>query len=254
MKKIFQYIVLFPALLFVLSSCQKTMPVEVFRHAYVLVTYKDFIGSPGVLVLVDKDTLGTINAGGGVSRVLTTDGKPMTLTVKNATTGEVLLDSVFTPAAQNKFVLFISDLIGVAQFYKPPAISPDANTIKMQLFHQVIVNGEEHKKVNFQFFTREGYSGPFTATPYELKNVEFGKLSEPIVLPLPPVNSTGYRPAYYIRTYDAETGAVLLDIWEEYGSGVIEYRIGGKSIIVNVKSDDYPPDGAFYNLLDVYEL
>jgi hypothetical protein len=254
MKKTFQYILLFPALLFVLNSCQKSMPVEVFRHAYVLVTYKDFIGSPGVLVLVNKDTVGTVNAGGSVARVLVTDGKPMTLTVKNTTTGAVLLDSVFTPLAQNKFILFISDLIGVAQFYKPPATVPDANTIKMQFLHQVIVNGEEHKKVNFQFFTRDGYSGPFTPTSYELKNVEFGKLSEPIILPLPAANSSGYRPFYYIKTYDAETGAVLLDIWEDYSSGIIMYATGGKSVIVNVKSDDYPPDGAFYNLLDVYEL
>jgi hypothetical protein len=216
------------------------MPVEAFRHANIFVSYKAFIDAPEVLVLADKDTIGILNAGSAVQRLFPTGGKAMTLTIKNRATGAVLLDSVFTPLPENKFELFITDLLGITQFYQPPANMPDAHTARVQLFHRITYQGAE-KKLNFKFYLANATADSFAETPYVLNNVVYGQPSAFIDLPL----SEGKN--YYIKTYDAETGELLLDLFEGFGGYGSMSVTGGKQQVAIVKAADDPNYGIFYD-------
>lgn len=235
---------------FLFPACQKETAIQNYEFAEVYVSYRKFIGYYPVNIYLNDKNLGKLDVDSAdyLKAVVPVSDAPATLAIKR-TDGTLLFDTSFVPQMSNNFTLLISEDLGLAQFDALQAIPPDAQHMRMQLFHKIVVNGVQHPKVDFKFFTRNTLPGSFTATPYELKNVEFGKLSGPIDLPV--LGTPGVY--YYIRTYDSQTGELLLDLWEDYNDGIIRYSTGGKSVVVNVRTDDYPPDGAFYNLLDVYE-
>lgn len=241
------WVVAFAGLFF--SACKKETVIEKYEFAKISVSYKKLVGYFPVNVFVNGQDLGMldIDSADHLQTVVPLADTPVKLSVKKED-GSVLLDTTFVPQMNNNFTLLISDELGIAQFYTPAATQPDEQHMRMQFYHQVIVNGEEHQMVDFKFFTRNGVSGPFTETPYEVKNAAFGKLSTSIDLPVLEPGAL-----YYMRIYDSGTGALLLDLWDDYNDGAIIYTTGGKSIIVNAKTDDYPPDGAFFNRIEVYE-
>lgn len=247
MKTHLIYILLFSGVL-AFSACKKGEPLQEKVFTSITVTSKDLVDVPSVLIYADDVLLDTLDKGASLTSLLKRDKPTIRLSVRSLQTGEHLLDSVFKVQVNNSFTILIDQALNIKQFYKPGVSQVDAQHIRMQLYHKIVFNDVEQKKVNFKFFTRVGSTGAFTPTNYELKNVEFGKLSEPIDLPTDP---TGLF-KYYVKTYNSETGDLLIDLYEDYGDGAIFYTVGGKSIVVNVKTDDYPPYGAFYNLLDWY--
>lgn len=250
MKTTSIYILLLTGLL-LLNACKKGEPLAEQSFASITVTSKPLVDVPSVLIYADDVLLDTLDGGATLTNLVPRGKSSIKLSVKDLATGALLLDSVFTPEVNNKFTILVDQALGIRQFFKPAASQVDDQHIRMQFYHRIVVNGVERRKVNFKFFARRGFTGPFTTTDYELKDVEFGKLSPAIDLPL--LDPKGDL-VYYMRTYDSQSGELLLDIFEDFQGGDIKYYTGGRSIIVNVRSDDYPPDGAYYNFLDAYEL
>jgi len=227
------------------TACKKGEPIETYSFAKFQVNYKSFVDAPDVTVNIDSISMGVLTAGSGVSKLASPGGKKMKLTVKRASTGEVLLDSTFTPGVNNLFTLFISDALGISEFYTPPATQPQPDKIRIQLFHHI--KTEVEHKVNFKFYTDPvGDGSVFEPTEYELNNVAYGQLSEVIDLP--------GDAQYYIKTYDAETGEILLDLFEGfYGYGLISADLGKQEIIEVVAPYD-PEFGIFYDIFKIYPL
>lgn len=241
-KKIAFFFFILSVVLF--TACKKGEPVETFSFAKFQVNYKSFVDAPDVTVNIDSISLGVISGGGNVSKLASLAEKKMTLTVKRTSTGEVLLDSTFTPGVSNNFTLFISDALGISEFYTPPATQPKPDEIRIQLFHH-IKDTAEHD-VTFKFFIDPtGDFSVFEPTEYELKNVKYGQLSDIIDLP------GGNR--YFIKAYDVKTGEILVNLFEGFGDGRIAVGVGEHQI-VEVTADYYEEYGLFYNIFNIYPL
>lgn len=253
MKRYILYLMILVTAL--LNGCSKEQTIKTGTYAQVNIAIKRFFDLPPTLDIYFNDKkVGNIDQQGidYFNTLITADGSPVKLTIKQHEGDVKLLETTFTPSKYNGFTIVVDKSLGITEFYiAPPVSDVDADHIRMKLFHRVVVNGVPHNKVNFKFYTRLDFSGDFNDTPFELKNAEAGKLSESIDLPVQPDGTF-----YYIKTYDAETGELLLDLSPDYADGSIlmDTRVGGKSYLVNVQTDDYPPYGAFYNLLKYVEL
>lgn len=232
----------------VYTSCEKGEAVENIHYTKVTVAYKDFVESPPVVVSIDTAVLGEMNAGNVKESLFESPVKPMTISVKDLN-GQLLLDSTFTPGNHHQFTLFISELLGIREFYTAPQTQPDSQHYRIQLFHKIVAFGVQ-KNATFKFFIdRNGDASVFEPTYFELKNVPFGKLSAPVDLPA--LSGAAY---YAVKAYDAATGDIILDLFEGFpGYGAIP-PFPGQHVIINVVTVDDPDYGPFYDIFQAYQL
>ncbi|MFT3827469.1 MAG: hypothetical protein QM731_26340 [Chitinophagaceae bacterium] len=252
MQKAHLFCLLVLAIIF--GSCKKEVAVETYSYARIKVIYKNFAQAPDIKIEANATTLGTMKVLPQVpfEGLIMKTSERVSLRIKRLSNDSLLLDTAFVPARENVFTVFITDLLNVAAFYTPPAtpVSPDSN--RLQLLNNVKVQGVG-VKVNFRFFA------PLTTTltsfeelpQYAVNNVEYGKISAPVDIPKMKYPTgqvqTVLRPIY-IKTYDAVTGTLLVDLKtgttnNTYGNviatGVYTAATsGGKFNIINVNTTE----------------
>lgn len=216
MQKINYFFLLLMVSFAALVGCNKETPIENYDYARIIVIYKNFSQAPGITVHLDNSLLGSLQPGRTREDLILATNNQVNLKIKRETTGELLLDSSFVPARLNNFTLFITDLLNVAQFYTPPPQPVNVDSFRIQLLNNIKIQ-HTGKKINFKFFVplMPTLTGFEQLTGYELNNVPYGKLSEPIDIPKlkypAPQPQTVLRPVY-IKAYDAETGQLLVDL------------------------------------------
>ena len=200
---------------FFISGCKKGEALPGYQFAKVYVQNKAFVNTPDISVTIDTVAFGVLEKGDSRTKLIARNSKPVTLTVKDPSTGEVLLDSVFTPSIDNQFRILIDNTLGLRQFYSATD-QPDVDEghWRIQLFHKVKRQGVEQTLTFKVFVDEDGSSTTFTELPIEFKNVKYGQLSDAIDITRitydPP--NDAYEKDIYIKGYDAATGELLIDI------------------------------------------
>jgi hypothetical protein len=238
-----------------------------YEYAKIKVTYKNFTQAPSVIIKVDTITVGGLQSGRFVEKLIPLSSKPLRLRIfREDAPEQLLLDSSFVPAKDNNFTLFITDLLSVAEFYTPPASPVNKDSNRVQLLNNIKVQGVG-KTINFKFFTslNTGNTAFEALAGYELNNVEYGKVSTPIDIPLMkyPAGQTqaASRPVY-IKAYDAVTGTLLVDIktgssFAAYGRVVPTGSIttnGGKHSIINVNATETAGVVSYVSPFQIYSM
>ncbi len=263
----FIFLLLHVALLLLLQSCTKERQVEEHEYAKIEVVYKNFDQAPDIELELDNGPIGSLNAGQSKTELMIRTGETNRLSIKRLSTGALLLDTVFQPQQQNKFTVWITDLLKIAAFYTQPVISPDST--KLRVLNNTIVQGAG-RKVNFKFFRQlnRTLTGFEELAGYELRNVEYGKLSELITLPkvmMPAGQPQTQTSGIYIKTYDAQTGQLLIDLKTgttnaTYGRVLPATSTGslnsilGKFFIVNVISQETGGSVSYVAPMSVYSM
>ena len=267
MQKGIFFLLCFSVLLFV--ACKKEVAVENYEYGRISVSYKSFASAPEVKVELDGTSLGTLTAGSPrpLENLFVREGKKVRLRIKKLATDSLLLDTTFLPNRENKFTLFITELLNLATFYTPLNSSVSLDSNRFQLLNNVQIQGIQ-RKVNFRIFAPLTTSlTAFEELPYMLKNVDYGKLSEPLDVPksrYPTGQSQTFRRPLYVKVYDAVTDTLLVDLRTGSANGTYGRILssgtftsassGGAFKIVNISTVQSGSTTAYKDPLTIYDM
>ncbi|MBO9634411.1 MAG: hypothetical protein J7578_14955 [Chitinophagaceae bacterium] len=233
-------------LVFVFSGCKKGSVIEAPAFTKITVESLSLSDVSQVAVFVNNIAVGELNAGSGVNKLLPRDGAAgsMTLTLKDATTGELYLDSVFEVQHLNAFRVLINNALGIRQFMKDRSDNSDpipTEHIRIQLVNKIMKNGVK-KKVTFKLF-RDSVNTFVNLKEIEKKfeNVGYEEMSEPLDIELlyykrtPSPVSPKIRKNIHVQALDAITGEILVDISPE---GILTVNKEKHSIVVPIADED----------------
>lgn len=233
-------------LVFGFAGCKKGSLIEAPEFTKIAVESLTLSDVPSVSVFVNDIELGQLNAGSAVNKLLPREGgaSTMTLSIKDASTGEIYLDSVFEVQHLNSFRVLINNALGIRQFMKNRSDNSDpiaTEHIRIQLVNKIIKNGVK-KKVTFKLF-RDSVNTFVNLKEIEQKfeNVGYEEMSEPMDIELlyykrtPSPVSPKVRKNIYVQALDAITGEVLVDITPE---GILTVNKEKHSIVVPVTIED----------------
>jgi hypothetical protein len=220
----------------ILTSCSKETEIQSFQFSKVMVTSKQYIGTPTVKVYIDDVLMGDLVPNGYVSKVIPAANKPVTLTVKDPASGELLIDSTFLPQMNNQFTVLIDNELGIRQFYTPATSQPrpvPSDSFRIQLFHKIEYQSSR-RTVTFKVF--EDLSGSTsTVDLHELPiqiTVPYGRISADLNIPYQ-LKTNGRAKKYRLKAYDAVTGEILVDILTPFKGALTP--TGGQYKLVYVK-------------------
>lgn len=239
--------------IFLFNACKKGEPIPERSFASITVSSKAMLDVPAVLVYVDDELIDTVSGGGSGAKLISRDKETKTLYIKDLETGKVLLDSVFTVKAKNNFTVLVDKTLGIATFYSAAETVVPADSVSVQLFYNADFGGLTGRKLTFKIFATYDGENSFVATPYEVKGLESGTLSEPLLMSYNK-DASGVLPTYCVQTLDAETGDVVMELYTGFwGYGMLMIE-PGKNYVNNVKAAGDPTNGYFYDIFQYFQL
>lgn len=217
MKKILTRLTAFILVLSAIQGCNKEKTIENYAFSKVRVLSTNFVDVPEISVYLNDAAMGEITPGGFKDKMIAIDGKPVTLSIKDRATGDLLIDTSFIPTSLHyDFKVLVDNTLGIRQFIAAAEADPvDEDHWRVQLLHKISKNGVE-KRVLFKLFVDEdGSATTFTELPVSIEPVAYGQLSQEFDIPVikyPPGPLSGYFKDIYIKAFDASTNELLVDI------------------------------------------
>jgi hypothetical protein len=187
---------------------------------------------------------------------------PVLLSVKDATTGELLLDTTFIPQKNNNFNILADNTLGIRQFIASSSSNPvDDQHWRVQFFHKIRKNGIP-QTVTLKLYKDEGGNATiFSELPIIMENVKYGELSAEADVPRTTfLNQFGFEMDndIYVKAFDAATGELLVDI-VPFATSLINYLFysgTAKHYVVPLPATEDTSTGMLYWdwFSEVYEL
>lgn len=182
-----------------------------------------FSDVPQMSVFVNELPVGLLDPGVSISKLLPKENNSnnMTLSIKDAISGELYLDSVFQPQHLNAFKILVDNTLGVRQFVKQGTDNTDPvpnDYYRIQLVNKVKKNGTE-RRVTFKLF-RDSVNTFVNLKELEEKfeNVGYGEMSQPLDIQIlyfkrsPSPVAPRFPRNIHIQAVDAVTGELLADL------------------------------------------
>lgn len=234
------------SLFIVLAGCKKASVIETPAFTKIAVESMLFADVPQLSVFVNDLSVGLLDPGVSVSKLLPKEnnGSAMTLAIKDATSGELYLDSVFQPQHLNAFKILVDNTLGIRQFVKQGTDNTDpvpSDYYRIQLVNKIKKNGIE-KRVTFKLFrdSVNTFVG-LKELEEEFENVGYGEMSQALDLQIlyfkrsPSPVAPRFARNIHIQAVDAVTGELLADLQPD---GYLTVNKNKHSIIAPIVLED----------------
>lgn len=238
-----------------LAGCSKGEEVQ---HSDLLTSvrlyYKNLPGAPDVIIYYDGDSVSQISLtsqGGDVNELalyFRRDELEHRVRIDRRADHTPLLDTFFRGTLVNEFRFSISDLLGIRQFGFPAPENIPAGTFRLRLRHYMKDKLGEGRRLSFRFFLHDGSGTNLLPTGIAVSNLAYDTLSGPLDLPF------NDSLQYCIKTYDAATDSLLIDISPGYTDGTLSDLAEGHSHLIEVHTKTNFTGKLFYDRFKYYRL